>query len=136
MKNTKQDIKILNQRKFYKSEDDHLKPLYAGPIDWEEEDEAHFERTIRIRAERCQKQVGKVITQRGLEGALVLEYLGHDHEEGNIFNIQLKDGTTTQGTWNHYYDWQTDPEGVSSYGWYVGDIRPDPEEGWGGEPFI
>ena len=86
---------------------------YAGPLDEDLFTHADYGQQHHI----CREQVGRVITQPGLEGALVLSYAV------GKFTIRLADGTVTEGEWDSWAG-GNDPEGVSSDGWTVGDIRP------------
>lgn len=90
-----------------------LKDRYAGPLDEDLFTHEDYGQQHHI----CRQQVGRVITQPGLEGALVLSY------SVGKFTIRLADGTITEGEWDSWTG-GSDPEGVSSDGWTVGDIRP------------
>ena len=80
----------------------------------------------RIEDERYRSQVGRVITQAGLVGALVLSY----SRNKNVFKVQLKDGTILDGQWDHLYRFKStnDPPGISSNGWFVGDVKPEEDD--------
>jgi hypothetical protein len=80
----------------------------------------------RIENERYRSQVGRVITQAGLVGALVVSF----DQKYKTYKIQLKDGTIHDGRWDHLYRFKAtdDPPGVSSNGWFVGDVKPDEDD--------
>ncbi len=83
-------------------------------------------RTRQLKAYRA--KVGCVITQSGLEGALVLEHvLQPDTISEGYFKIRLRSGTITTGTWDRVWAHGSrhDPPGLTSCGWTVGDIKPE-----------
>ena len=105
---------------------------YAGPRRedniWSNRDQRRaYDRQSRKEAAYRDK-VGRVITQEGLEGALVVEWREEEWQSGTVgtFKVRLKDGTIAEGEWNRSWQGETanDPAGVSSNGWTVGDIEP------------
>jgi hypothetical protein len=78
----------------------------------------------RITNEKSLSQVGRVITQRGLVGALVLSF----NPEDRVFKVQLEDGTISDGHWVTGWAPYVDPSGITSNGWSVGDIEPDDDD--------
>jgi len=88
------------------------KDAYAGPLE-----EDLFTHNDYGRHAICRGQVGRVITQPGLVGALVLSY------SQNKFTVRLSDGSTVVAKWDQWAG-GSDPEGVSSDGWTIGDIKP------------
>ena len=96
-------------------------PRYAGPYTEDDDDEFRAEE-IRARVRhgsRCKNLVGRVITQQGWEGALILSYdaIGNDDEilEG-VFKVRLRSGDIIDATWMDKMG-TMDPAGISSEGW-------------------
>jgi len=75
----------------------------------------------RITNEKSLSQVGRVITQKGLVGALVLSF----SKKKKVFKVQLENGTIHDGRWVAGWTPYVDPAGITSNGWSVGDIKPD-----------
>ena len=100
-----------------------IKNRYGAPLD-EPDLEAKQD---TYRRERCLEMTGRVISQRGLVGALVLEYLGR-FNDNDLFKIRLQDGSIVEGSWTMFFGYGKDPAGVTSNGWYVGDVVPNLEE--------
>jgi hypothetical protein len=69
--------------------------------------------------------VGRVITQDGLEGALVLSFNGE-----SAFKVLLQAGPVVDATWSTFWDSTRDPAGITSNGWSVPsvDIHPDEDD--------
>ena len=116
----------------YKDHIDKYESRYAGPYS-EKEDDVREARRAEVRRQRCRSLVGRVITQKGLVGALVLQYNSNDWSDDDFFKVRLQDGSIVTGEWNHYYSWDNDPSGITSNGWTIGDIKPD--EDWDDIPF-
>ena len=106
----------IKKHKYDKRE--KYKDLYAGPLD-----EDSWDRGDAMNHAINMSQVGRVITQPGLEGALVLSYKTCGRYRSGKFMIQLCDGSIVEGTWDHWSG-EGDSEGVSSDGWTVGEIKP------------
>lgn len=106
----KRDYDPLDDKKSYE-----VANAYGGPLN--EDLFTHEDRNFAHRHMKCVSQVGRVIVQKGLEGALVLSY------KDDKFEIQLSSGEIKTGTWDHWAG-TFDSDGISSDGWTVGEIKP------------
>ena len=72
----------------------------------------------------CEAQVGRVILQKGLVGALVLSYKPDDKTK-TPFKIKLADGSIAEAGYKKSYIWIDTPEcpaGIAEDGWYVPEL--------------
>lgn len=99
---------------------DRIADAYGRPLDrdrhsfdnWEYNEQQSFNEYKRV----CASLVGRVITQKGFEGALVLSYGCEAGED--VFKIRLRDGKVINAFWSSYAPVNDEP-GVSSEGWKV-----------------
>jgi len=105
------DEKVVYSKKVEK---EWLKDAYARPFDdshgVQSNQYGKWHQHAQAEAYR-QSLVGRVITQEGLEGALVLAY------EDRCFKVRLQDGTMIEATFDRKFLFTKDPPGVSSNGW-------------------
>jgi len=74
--------------------------------------------------QECEAQVGRVILQKGLVGALVLSYKPDDKTK-TPFKIKLADGSVAEAGYKKSYIWIDAPEtpaGIAEDGWYVPEL--------------
>ena len=74
--------------------------------------------------QECEAQVGRVILQKGLVGALVLSYKPDDKTK-TPFKIKLADGSIAEAGYKKSYIWIDTPEmpaGIAEDGWYVPEL--------------
>ena len=99
-----------DESKFYRE-------AYARPIEEKEEywDEKPIRASYAQYRARCISLVGRVITQKGWEGALVLSYSAKDDDR---FEVRLASGQVIGAIWNDFSN-DADSAGVTSRGWSI-----------------
>ena len=103
-----------------------------APYDVERIDEYDIENYHYSSEDEKRAQVGRVIIQKGLVGALVLSYTP---EEKVPFKIKLANGNIAYAMYNKKYIWLDEPSapaGIAEDGWYVPElgIEPPNKERW------